>query len=89
MIKTQFFLFGVEVSALTAELHFVNWILALEQECNPVALAAVNGHRCVLEASHAFSLSAHQRGEVSCLRLTQLDTAITASGLFIRTAWVP
>ena len=84
MIKTQFFLFGVEVSASTAELHFMNWILALEQEHNPIALKAVNGQRCALECSHTFSLSVTRSDTVSCARLASIDAAITASGIFIK-----
>ena len=83
MVKIHFFLFGVEVSASTAQLHFINWILAFEQEHNPIALNAVNGQRCALSASRAFSLWVVPSLGVSFSEMQHIHTAMDTAGLRI------
>ncbi len=45
---------GKKVTGTDAELHFLNWALALEQEFNEDLETACSGDRCALEAIRIF-----------------------------------
>lgn len=48
-----FYLYGEQVSGTTAEAHFVDWCLRLENESEPVA-------HCALDAARDFQLGAYR-----------------------------
>ena len=51
-----FYLYGDQVSGITAEAHFVDWCLRLENEHEPVA-------HCALDAARDFQLGAYRCDE--------------------------
>ena len=83
MSKVNFFIAGQEVTGLTAELQFMEWVLSLGQENDKELAEACDGDRCALAAMRIF-----QRGAFG--NDAQARALLVKSGLHMvyRTAFI-
>lgn len=70
MSKVNFFIKGQEVTGLTAELQFMEWVLSLAQENDKELAKACEGDRCALAAMRIFQEGAF-RGDSTARALIE------------------
>lgn len=80
----QFFLNSKEITFQEAEMHFLNWALALNQENNDLLLWVCDNDRCALNARSVFQVAVYPRGNVNMSMFVNCDILVAQSGLFVK-----